>query len=88
MSRAVERSLCTAVRRPHSPAEDAESSLNISVIFTAVEATLAALKQAGILASNLGGRISLVVAQVIPYPLPLNKPLAAPDFTEIGRAHV
>ena len=74
MLRAEEGILSLAVGRPQSPADgDADSKLNIAVIFTTVESTLAALKHAGVLASNLGARISLVVPQVIPYPLPLNK---------------
>ena len=84
MSRAEERILNPAARRPQSPAgEDADSKLNIAVIFTAVEPTLAALKHAGVLASNLGARISLVVPQVVPYPLPLNK---CPDPARFQRA--
>ncbi len=83
MSRAEERTLSPAVPRPESPARgDAGSKLNIAVIFTAVESTLAALKQAGVLASNLGARISLVVPQVVPYPLPLNKVPISPGFSE------
>jgi hypothetical protein len=82
MSRAVNRILYPAAGRPQSPAAaEAESGLNISVIFTAVESTLAALKHAGSLASNLGARISLVVPQVVPYPLPLNSPQVSRDFT-------
>lgn len=51
-----------------------ESELNISVVFTTVEATLTALRSAGTLAKQLGGRITLVVPEVVPYHLPLNKP--------------
>ncbi len=83
MSRAEERILNPAARRPQSPAGgDADSILNIAVIFTAVEPTLAALKHAGGLAGNLGARISLVVPQVVPYPLPLNKAPIPHGFNE------
>jgi hypothetical protein len=55
MSLALERTLAPAVGWPESPAfEEQESKLNIAVIFTAVEPTLAALKHAGDLARNLG----------------------------------
>jgi len=83
MSRAEERILNPAVRWPQSPAGGAaDSKLNIAVIFTAVESTLAALKHAGVLASNLGACISLVVPQVVPYPLPLNNAPIPPGFNE------
>jgi hypothetical protein len=83
MSRATGRILDPAERWPQSPAGgDADSNLNIAVIFTAVESTLAALKHAGALASNLGARISLVVLQVVPYPLPLDNPPVSRGFSE------
>ena len=63
-------------------AERDESRLNISVIYTGVESTLAALKHAGELASSLGARITLVATQLVPYPLPLRSPAVSPDFNE------
>ena len=72
---ALERIVQPATGHPgRSETEEAERRLNISVIFTSVEATLAALKKAGALASSLGARITLVVPQVVPYPLPLESP--------------
>jgi hypothetical protein len=62
--------------------EEAGSKLNISVVFTSIEATLAALREAGHLASSLGARITLVVPQVVPYPLPLSGPPVRVDFNE------
>ena len=83
MSRTEERILNPAAGRPQSPErQDADWKLNIAVIFTSVETTLAALKHAGVLASNLGACISLVVPQVVPYPLPLNKSPISPGFNE------
>jgi len=83
MSRAEERILNPAAGRPQSLAgADADSKLNICVIFTAVETTLAALRQAGALASNLGARIYLVVPHVVPYPLALNNPPVKRPFNE------
>jgi hypothetical protein len=83
MSLAIEKMLSPAIGQPSWPlAEEAGQKLSIDVVFTSVEATLAALKEAGILASSLGARISLVVPQVVPYPLPLETPPVLVDFNE------
>jgi hypothetical protein len=83
MSRPAGRILAPADGRPQCPfIDEAESKLNISVVFTAVESTLGALKHAGVLAGNLGARISLLVPQVVPYPVPLDSPLVPLDFSE------
>lgn len=83
MSPAALRVASSAVGRPQPPAgEAANPKLNISVIFTTVESTLAALKHAGVLAANLGARITLVVPQVVPYPLPLDGPPVSMDVNE------
>ena len=59
-----------------------DSRLNVSVVFTSVEPTLAALKRAGVLASQLGGVITLVVLQAVPFPLaPAESPVAQ-DWNE------
>jgi hypothetical protein len=80
---ALERIVQPATGHPgRSETEEAERRLNISVIFTSVEATLAALKKAGALASSLGARITLVVPQVVPYPLPLESPPVLLDWNE------
>ena len=59
-----------------------QSRLNISVVFTSVETTLGALKTAGALANRLSGRITLVVPQVVPFPLPLDSPPVLIDWNE------
>jgi hypothetical protein len=61
---------------------DTGTRLNISVIFTSVPATMAALRTAGALASRLNGCITLVVPEVVPYHLPLNKPPVLHDWNE------
>lgn len=66
--------------RPFPPGSD--SKLEISVVFTSVDATLAALKEAGNLAENLGARITLIVPQTVPYPLPLSTPPVLVEFNE------
>jgi hypothetical protein len=83
MMLALEKLLTPATSRPETPgAEEREPALNISVLFTSTEATIAALRQAGALASRLLGRITLVVPQVVPYPLPLESPPVLLEFSE------
>ena len=83
MALALERMIAPVTGVPARPfTEETDSKLNISVVFTSVDATLAALKEAGNLASSLGGRITLVVPQIVPYPLPLTSPPVLVDFNE------
>ncbi len=56
--------------------------LEVNVIYTDVPGTLAALRKAGSLASNLRARIRLIVPQVVPYPLPLSKPGICREVSE------
>jgi hypothetical protein len=83
MSLAYERRLDTPAGHaaPPQPSE-AQPGLNIDVVFTSVQATLAALKRAGALASRLNSRITLVVPQVVPFPCPLSSPPVLLDFSE------
>lgn len=62
--------------------ETAEPKLNICVVFTSVESTLAALRHAGDLATSLGARITLLALQVVPYPLPLESPPVLLDWND------
>ena len=88
MSPALERVLAPLPGHPSPPAiEETESRLNVAVVFTSVEATLAALRRAGALANRLSGRITLLVPQVVPYPLPLTSPPVLLDWNE-KRFHV
>jgi len=83
MSLAIEKLLAPQVGRPTRPiGEEADQKLNVAVVFTSVESTLAALKEAGTLANSLGARITLVVPQVVPYPLPLESPPILVEFNE------
>jgi hypothetical protein len=91
MALALERMIAPVTGAPARPfTEETDSKLNISVVFTSVDATLAALKEAGRLlgnplgnqANSLGGRITLVVPQIVPYPLPLTSPPVLVDFNE------
>ena len=51
-------------------------------MFTSVPATLLALRRAASLASRLNAHITLVVPQLVPYPLPLTSPPVLVDFNE------
>jgi len=80
MSPAFEKPLRSAPDCP--PRTSPDSELNITVVFTSVDLTLSALKEAGALASRLNGRITLIVPQVVPFPLPLTSPPVLLDFNE------
>lgn len=83
MSLAIERILVPSTRQPSlPPVEEGDRQLNVAVVFTSVDSTLAALKEAAALANSLGARIRLVVPQVVPYPLPLESPPILVDFNE------
>jgi hypothetical protein len=60
---------------PRPPGTDrAEGKLEIAVFFTSPEATVAAIGRAAALLKGLNGRISLIAAQTVPYPLALDNP--------------
>jgi hypothetical protein len=83
MALALENVLTPA---PGSPAQQQHSAkaprLNVAVVFTSVDTTLAALREAGVLAARLGCQITLVVPQVVPFPLPLTSPPVLLDWSE------
>jgi len=56
--------------------------LDLQVIFTDLPKTAVALATARTMARGLGARITLMVAQVVPYPLPLAAPPVPVEFTE------
>ena len=70
-----------------APPAQSDNRLDVSVIFTSIHATLSALRKAAEMANNLGARITLIVPQLVPYPLPLNSPPILVDFSE-RRFHV
>ena len=61
---------------------DGGGRLDLKVIFTDLPRTAAALKTARAMASGLGARITVLVAQVVPYPLPLAAPPVPLEFTK------
>ena len=67
---------------PAPATKETSPRLNINVVFTSVDATLAALKEAGRLANQLAAHITLVVLQIVPYPLPLTSPPVLVDWNE------
>jgi hypothetical protein len=77
------RLLATVAGLPETPVDrTGEHRVEISVVFTSLEATAAALKMAGVLALGLNAHISLIASQVVPYPLPLDHPQVSREFRE------
>lgn len=66
------------------PAEPglSDRKLDLQVVFTDLPKTAAALATARAMARGLRVRITLIVAQVVPYPLPLADPDVPVEFTE------
>jgi hypothetical protein len=60
----------------HTKAE----GLPLTVIFTNVDSTLAALRHAAELARHLHAQIRVLIMQEVPYSLPLDRPQIPPDF--------
>jgi hypothetical protein len=54
--------------------------LSVFVLFTSTNQTLKALEKARELARPFGAGILVVAAQVVPYPLPLDRPLVPFEF--------
>ena len=59
-----------------------DEKLQINVIFTTPQATLAALNAAALMANDLDARIRLVAPQLIPYAYPLDRPPVKIEFME------
>jgi hypothetical protein len=78
----IERVISPAAGYPSGQTGEADRRINISVISTSTESTIEALRRASTFANSLGARITLVVAQVVPYPLPLASPPVLADFNE------
>lgn len=56
--------------------------LRVFVLYTTGELTQAALAEAGVLLRNLAVEITLLAVQIVPFPLPLERPAVAPAFLE------
>jgi hypothetical protein len=78
MSLAFERVL--SPKAPKTQPAIEERTLEVSVVYTSPKATSQAIQSAAAMAQDLGGRLMLVVPQVVPYPLPLAQPQVPVDF--------
>lgn len=76
-----EESWSPAIGLPGLPETGSERRLEIAVVFTSAASTVRALRAAATLARGLNAHVSLIVPQVVPYPLPLEKPPVPLDFT-------
>jgi hypothetical protein len=65
-----------------APPAEHDSGLDLHVIYTSLPRTRAALAAAASLAVGLDARVTILAAQVVPYPLPLEEPPVAVEFTE------
>jgi hypothetical protein len=83
MSPVLENPLTPAPWASEVPATgNANIRQEITVIFTSIEATLSALREAGHLAGRLNARLALIVPQIVPYPLPLTSPPVSHEFNK------
>jgi hypothetical protein len=83
MSLAVQKVLVSPTSHPApTEIEEPDRRLNICVVYTSLQATLAALQEARVLASSLAARLTLLVPQVVPYVLPLESPPVLVEFNE------
>jgi hypothetical protein len=64
------------------PEGNTGSPLEIFVPFTTERGTFAALHAAFRLSVELRARIEMIAPEIVPYPLPLNRPPVAPSFLE------
>jgi len=69
-------------RSPVTEYEGRDALPEIAVLFTSMHATPAALRKARVLAKRLDVRITLLVTQIVPYPLPLSEPPVLLEFIE------
>jgi hypothetical protein len=65
-----------------SPPRVQGEKLRLHLIYTTPQATRTALRVAGQLANNLDATLELLVAHVVPFPLPLDHPATPAHFTE------
>ncbi|MBV9081937.1 MAG: hypothetical protein JOZ62_04620 [Acidobacteriaceae bacterium] len=62
------------------PQRTRTARLSFTIIFTTIDATLAALRRATALARELGATMRILIPQVVPYPLQLDEPAVDPHF--------
>jgi hypothetical protein len=81
-SRTRETVRAEAASPPELLAAEAARKLEVSVLFTTPESTIAAVRRAATLLDGLEGRISLIDVQTVPYPLSFETPPVALDFSK------
>ena len=74
--------LAVHVSTPVSAPEVHTPELEVNVVYTRLPRTATTLNSAAALARGLGARVTVHVAQVIPYPLPLKSPPVSVQFAE------
>ena len=82
LSLGLETGVAESTSPPELSASESQGKLEVVVLFTCPKSTLAALRRAATLLNGLEARVSLIEVQAIPYPLPLNMPPVALDFTK------
>ena len=78
----ISRRLVRAIHLPRWADEDWPEPMEVNVIYTGARGTKAALRAAGMLAHGLHVRINLMVAQAVPYSLPLSHPAVPTGWME------
>lgn len=66
----------------HPASTCSEEGLEVLVVYTDTDGTMAALRMAGELARELAARIRLILPYEVPYALPLAQPPVAVEFLE------
>jgi nucleotide-binding universal stress UspA family protein len=69
-----------AVNHAAPSSQSEQAGFAITVLFTTAAETLDALRRAAALAVDLNARVNLVNVQVVPYPLPLDRPPVYVEF--------
>ena len=65
-----------------APSQIGAGRLRVFVFCTSGELAQRALAEAAVLLRNLDVHISLLAVEVVPFPLPLERPAVAPEFLE------
>jgi hypothetical protein len=64
------------------PTRGRDPNLKLYVVFTDTEATRVAIRAATRLADDLNARLVILLAKVVPFPLPLHSPPVSQSFTD------
>jgi len=75
-----EKLISIRVTDAEPPSISPDSELSVFVVFTSINWTLKALERAREIARPFGANIAVIAIQVVPYPLPLDRPPVSVDF--------